>query len=114
MSDLDVSDDAFIMVDGGIVKHSEIRFIDMSRIEDQQVVVFTQWNGKHKVTGNAALYLVWQLAPSALEGKRLRWPKHAWAFHNIVGHPLMQVLSWCGYYKLAMKVHDRTIPKPKA
>ena len=33
------------------------------------------------------------------------------AFHNIVAHPLMQILSWVGKYDLANKIHDYTLPK---
>jgi hypothetical protein len=34
-----------------------------------------------------------------------------YAFHNIVAHPLMQILQWIGKSDLADKVHDRTLPK---
>lgn len=33
------------------------------------------------------------------------------AFHNIVAHPLMQILNWVGKYDLANKIHDNTLPK---
>jgi hypothetical protein len=33
-----------------------------------------------------------------------------WPFHNIVGHPLMQVLMWTGLEKAANAVHDGTLP----
>jgi hypothetical protein len=33
-----------------------------------------------------------------------------WPFHNIVGHPLMQVLMWIGLEKAANAVHDGTLP----
>lgn len=57
--------------------------------------------------------LVMRLHPSALEGRRLRWVRHAWAIHNLVGHPLMQLLVWLGQPKLALAVHDRTVPRPR-
>ena len=34
-----------------------------------------------------------------------------YAFHNIVAHPLMEVLKWIGQDTLANKVHDQTLPK---
>ena len=34
-----------------------------------------------------------------------------YAFHNIVAHPLMQVLNWVGKEKWANEVHDKTLPK---
>ena len=33
-----------------------------------------------------------------------------WPFHNIVGHPIMQVLMWVGLEKAANAVHDGTLP----
>lgn len=51
--------------------------------------------------------------PSALEGRRLRWVRHAWALHNLVGHPLMQVLAWVRRPHLGVWVHDKTIPSPR-
>lgn len=33
-----------------------------------------------------------------------------WPIHNIVGHPLMQVLIWAGLEKVASAVHDGTLP----
>ena len=33
------------------------------------------------------------------------------AFHNIIGHPLMQILMWVGKNDLAKKVHDNTLPE---
>ena len=33
------------------------------------------------------------------------------AFHNIVAHPLMQILNWIGKNELANKIHDETLPK---
>jgi len=32
------------------------------------------------------------------------------AFHNIVAHPLMQVLNWIGKRDLANFIHDETLP----
>lgn len=33
-----------------------------------------------------------------------------WTFHNIIGHPLMQILVLLGMLELAKKVHDGTLP----
>ena len=33
-----------------------------------------------------------------------------WAVHNLVGHPLMQLLRWMGARRLARLAHDRTAP----
>ena len=34
-----------------------------------------------------------------------------YAFHNIIAHPLMQILQWVGRQDLADSVHDKTLPK---
>jgi len=34
-----------------------------------------------------------------------------YAFHNIIAHPLMQILQWAGRQDLADSVHDKTLPK---
>ena len=34
-----------------------------------------------------------------------------YAFHNIIAHPLMQILQFVGKHKLANKIHDSTLPK---
>jgi hypothetical protein len=56
--------------------------------------------------------LLMQVKPSALEGRRLRWLRHRWALHNFIGHPIMQLLAICGYGKLGVKIHDKTVPRP--
>lgn len=64
------------------------------------------------VHGPAALDLVMRLCPRALEGRRLRWARWAWAFHNLAAHPLLQILHWLGFTRFGLRVHDATIPKP--
>lgn len=34
-----------------------------------------------------------------------------WIVHNMLGHPLMQVMIMIGCDKLASKVHDGTLPE---
>lgn len=65
------------------------------------------------VYGAEALNVIMRLNPNVLEGKRGRYYKNAWAIHNLIGHPLMQFLSWFGFSKAAIWVHDKTIPTPK-
>lgn len=67
----------------------------------------------YRAHGNDAIEAVMLLKPSALEGKRLRWVKNAWAFHNLVGHPVMQILAWLRLYKAAIRFHDWTTPAPR-
>ena len=33
------------------------------------------------------------------------------AVHNIIAHPLMEILSWIGLSNLGALIHDKTVPK---
>jgi hypothetical protein len=104
---------SFALTDEFIINLSEVCRIDISEVEQQRVLVYMNDVPEPLlVTGFAAMELVWQIKPSALEGKRIKWAKHAWSFHNIVAHPVMQLLAYCGFYRRAMWVHDITVPKP--
>lgn len=85
---------------------------DYSEIEDCRLKVLTR-HGEFEIEGIDALEGAMLLNPACLEGKRLRWPKHVWAFHNLVGHPLMQLLAFARLYRWAFWVHDRTVPRPR-
>jgi hypothetical protein len=103
-----------IKVGKRIVLRENILDVDCTHLEQHRVLV-TLWslNSPVALEGQEALDLVMELKPSALEGRRLRWVRHAWSFHNLVAHPLLQVLAWCGKHKLGFMIHDRTVPKPK-
>lgn len=64
-------------------------------------------------SGFLALLLVWQVSPTALEGTvHGVWKRRHWAFHNLIGHPLMELLAMVGLTKAAVWVHDNTVPMP--
>ena len=89
-----------------------IRGIDLTRIVDHEATVVHE-RGTFKLTGADAIEVVMLVKPSALEGRRLRWSRDAWAVHNMIGHPLLQVLAWLGQPKLGIRVHDATTPRPQ-
>lgn len=64
------------------------------------------------VEGPEAFNLIMELCPQALEGQNAKYHRHAWAIHNLLGHPLMQIFSWLGLTKLGLKIHDKTVPNP--
>lgn len=101
----------FIKTDSGVVKIDTIEYLDDRDIENLRLVVYHK-HGVDVVTGFFAIELLWQIKPSALEGKRLHWRKHVWSIHNLFAHPLMQLLAYCRLYKWAMWIHDVTAPKP--
>jgi len=99
---------------GKIYRQEDVGEIDLSNIESLEVVLLVKSPYvKHlKLEGIDAINFIYRCYPNALEGKRLKWLKHRWIIHNLIGHPLMQLLSIFKFYKTAMKIHDWTIPKP--
>ncbi|TAL39147.1 MAG: hypothetical protein EPN97_03050 [Alphaproteobacteria bacterium] len=89
----------------------DIDSVDISRIE-QGLVTVSARGQRHDAYDFDAFEIVMLLQPSALEGRRLKWVKNAWAFHNLVAHPVMQIMVWLGFKKLAIRLHDATVPKP--
>lgn len=102
----------FVKAGDDIIPVERIRRINIKDVEQQSITLYTD-DGEYEAKGFDAIEAVMLLKPSALEGRRLKWKKGAWAFHNLVGHPTMQVLAWLGFYKQAIRVHDRTTPAPR-
>lgn len=103
----------FVQIHHHIFDIFQVYRLDLEKIEELTVLA---WVRGHKqpfiVKDSQAIDLVMAIKPSSLEGKRLRWVKRAWMIHNLVGHPLAQLFANFGQYKLAMRVHDATIPRP--
>jgi len=103
--------DNFLKTDNGVVAKSDISSIDTSRIEELYVCVTTKQGLSFTATNLNALELIMQTRPSALEGKRFKAAKFAWLIHNLIAHPVMQILALFKCYRLAFWVHDVTVPK---
>ncbi len=101
-----------IITPGLLIFNEDILAIDTSDIENLRIVVHTTSHGEVIVEGLQALETIMEYKPSALENRRLKWARHAWSIHNLVGHPVMQILAWLRLYKLAIRVHDATVPRP--
>jgi hypothetical protein len=104
-------DDEFLLAGPRLIRFGMIRWVDFSEIERLKIVVHHD-GGADTVAGIQAIEALMLLKPSALESRRLRWKKGAWMLHNLVGHPLMQVLALFRRYRWAMKIHDVTVPRP--
>lgn len=91
----------------------DIRTIDIARLEIGEVEIVTYMEERFVATGFDAIEAVYAVKPSAMEGRRLRWQRHAWAFHNVIAHPVVQLLAWCGLKRWAVRFHDYTTPKPR-
>lgn len=40
----------------------------------------------------------------------MRRDRFKWAVHNLIGHPVMEILGWFGMYELGGWIHDATVP----
>lgn len=95
-----------------LIAADQVKLVKISDAVDHVYLTDREGNEYHAY-GNDAIEAVMLLKPSALEGRRLKWPKHAWAVHNLIGHPVMQVLAWLRCYKAAIRFHDWTTPAPR-
>jgi hypothetical protein len=101
----------FVRAGHTLVRTDTIARVDCARLE-QLAVTIHHAGGVDVATGLDALDVVSALRPSALEGKRLRFARHAWAVHNLIGHPLLQLCVWLGLRELGFAIHDATVPVP--
>ena len=103
---------AFIRAGDRLLPVAGVRYVDCSKLTNHKIVV-EHGEGTFILVGADAIDAVMLLKPSAFEGRRLRWVKHAWSAHNMLGHPLMQVLAWLGRPRLGVWVHEVTTPRPQ-
>lgn len=96
-----------------VLPADRIQSVDLSEVEMLIVRVHHSDVVQTTLRDQQAIDFLMELRPSALEGRRLRFARHAWAFHNLVAHPLLQVLTWVGLRGLGLLVHDSTVPRPR-
>ena len=104
---------SFLSVGGRIVPIAAVTSVDTTRLEELCVTVRHK-DGIDVASGNDAIDVIMALRPSTLEGRRLRFARRAWAVHNLIGHPLMQVLAWLGFRELGLRVHEATVPRARS
>lgn len=90
-----------------------VREVNIADIENEIVLIVTTNGVIYTAEGFDAIEAVMAIKPSALEGRRLRWRKNAWIVHNVIGHPLMQLLALLGFKRRAIWLHDVTTPRPR-
>ena len=100
-----------IHVGDQLIHVNAITMVDCARIEALEVTIHHH-EGVTVARGPDAIDALLHLRPSILEGRRLRFARHAWAIHNLLGHPGMQVLTWLGLRALGLALHDATVPRP--
>jgi hypothetical protein len=104
----------FVHFNGKVVNSDEIHTIVVENIvKDGTIDVYYHNDVRETITGPEAFNLVMELCPNALEGMNAKYARHAWAVHNLIGHPLMQVCAWLHLTSLGLKIHDMTVPNPK-
>jgi len=104
----------FVKAGDNLIYIPDIMYVDMFELETHHRVTLNTRDGVFTARGFDAIEAVMMLKPSALEGRRgLKWRKNAWAFHNLIGHPIVQILSWMGMKKKAVRFHDWTTPAPR-
>lgn len=101
--------------------HFNNKIVNADSIESVTCDDFVKHNTVHvhyyndeieSVTGAEAINLIMLLCPAVLEGMQAKHVKHSWAVHNLLGHPLMQIFTWLHLTKLALWIHDVTVPEP--
>lgn len=107
----------FLMVGKKVVPLSTVRWADFSRLASEGVVQVCLENPMHRdvsgtfdLHGAEAVEALLVIHPVALEAAGARWLKRSWTLHNLIGHPLLEILARLGFPKLGLRVHDATMP----
>ena len=102
---------SFIKAGMDIYPLSAVERLDTSRLEGGVATLYVAGR-QIELSDFDAFEAVLLLKPGALEGRRFRWVRHVWAFHNLVAHPVMQILVWLGFRRAGLWIHDVTVPRP--
>lgn len=103
----------FLHYNNKLVNVDTIQWVDCANYENHQFVIVHYATFKEKVANPEAIAVIMALNPAILEGKKVGFVRHSWAIHNLIGHPLMQIFTWLHLTKLALWIHDITVPEPK-
>lgn len=102
----------FLHFNNQIYNATEIKSIDCSRFQTTgEITVYLPFRYEI-VKGQEAIDIIMELCPSVMEGKEAEYERHAWAIHNLIGHPLMQIFAWLHLPHIGIKIHDATVPNP--
>lgn len=94
-----------------VIAIDSIMRIDYRKISALEIVIVTYDGNSFVVTGIDALEVMLAVKPGALEGvPSIKWVKYSWMFHNLFGHPFMQLCALVGLTRFGLWVHDCTVP----
>ena len=115
----------FIAADKGLIPIDTIDYVDIDHLPEEGFIDVTHDGQVSRISDFFAIEAVMLLKPGALEGKRMRWQKRAWLKHNLVAHPVMQMMALAAevtrpfsasasqkLYRAAMRLHDDSVPTP--
>lgn len=103
----------FVHYNDKIVNTHDISTVSFEKLVSEGYIVVKRIGfAEEVVKGPEAFNVVMELCPAALEGQQAQYQRHAWAIHNLIGHPLMQIFSWLHLTPLGLKIHDMTVPNP--
>lgn len=103
----------FVKVGKQAVPLAAIARVDGERLEHLEVDLHLVNGEVITAHGIDAVELMMQVKPVMVEGHRLRYGRWDWLVHNLVGHPVMQLLAVFRLYRWAFWVHDATVPRPR-
>lgn len=105
----------FLKAGKTVFSSEDVERLDLSSMEESETLLVKLKADDDWIvaSGFDAIEILMAMKPSAAEGTRLRFRKHAWAFHNLIGHPVMQVLAWMGFKRSAIRFHDWSAPSAR-
>jgi hypothetical protein len=102
----------FIKIQNKIYNIDSIESINAANMDKLWLTVYFKDSTYIHVSGLEAIEVIMATKPSFFEGQRLKFPKRKWILHNLVAHPLMQILALLGFRKQGLWLHEVTVPKP--
>ncbi len=97
-----------------IIALDSICRVDYRKIASLEIVIHTYDGQAFPVQDQDALEAILVIKPGCIEGvPEIKWIKYSWMFHNLVGHPFMQLCALFGFTRFGLWVHDATVPSIK-
>ena len=94
-----------------VIAVDDVKSIDYRKVAMLEIVIETYDGKTFLTTGQDALEAMLAIKPGAIEGvPSIKWIKYSWMFHNLVGHPFMQLCALFGFTRFGLWIHDSTVP----